>query len=171
MLVRETPRLRLRRVAARDADFILELLNEPDFIRFIGDKGVRTIHAARRYILDGPLASYRRHGFGLYLVELKETGAPIGICGLVKRDSLEDVDVGFAFLQRFRGQGYAFEAAAASLAHAREDLGLARVVAITAPDNEASIRLVEKLGLRFDRMVELAGIDGETRLFTPDAPP
>jgi len=164
----ETARLRLRHLTADDADFIVELLNEPAFIRNIGDRGVRTAEDARGYIAKGPVASYERHGFGLYAVELKETGAPIGICGLLKRDTLEDVDIGFAFLSRYWSKGYAVEAAAAALDHGRDRVGLRRVVAITVPQNEPSIRVLEKIGLRFERMVKVADDEPELKLFAVD---
>lgn len=156
MPVLETDRLVLRRLTVGDAPFILELLNDPDWLHFIGDKGVRTLEGARHYILSGPIDSYARHGFGLFLTALKADGAPIGLCGLVKRDVLEDVDVGYAFLPRFRGSGYACEAAAAVLRFAKDAVGLSRIAAITTPDNERSIRVLEKLGLAFERMVRLS---------------
>ena len=163
--VLETERLVLRRLSRGDAPFLLELLNEPSFLRYIGDKGVRTEADARRYVETGPLASYERFGFGLLRVELKESGEPIGMCGLLKRDALPDVDVGFAFLPRFWSKGYAFESASAVLAHARDALGLRRVLAITSPDNEASIRLLGKLGFRFERMARVPEDGPEVRLF------
>src|SRR5580700_8038038 len=129
-IVTETERLILRRLSTDDDAFILELLNEPSFLQNIGDRGVRTLEDARGYILKGPVASYERFGFGLFLVALKETAVPLGICGLLKRDALEDVDIGFAFLPRFWSQGYAFESAAAVMAFGREALGIRRVVAI-----------------------------------------
>jgi RimJ/RimL family protein N-acetyltransferase len=165
LTVIETGRLILRRLAVDDAEFIVELLNQPSFLRYIGDKEVRNNADAVRYIQDGPLASYERFGFGLYLVELKETGVPIGICGLLKRDSLPDVDVGFAFLPSYWSQGYAFEAAAAVMTYGRDVLGLRRIVAITSPDNEGSVRLLEKLGLRFERLIKLSADQSEVRLF------
>lgn len=168
MKILETERLVLRRLTEGDADFILRLLNEPSWIRFIGDRGVRTLEGAREYIARGPAASYERHGFGLYLVGLKGGGAPAGICGLIKRDALEDADIGFAFLPEFWGRGYAYEAAAATLGHAQRDLGLKRVAAVVAPDNESSIRLLEKLGLSFERMITLPGDDEEIKLFARD---
>lgn len=147
----ETARLVLRRLCDDDAPFIVGLLNEPSFLRYIGDKGVHSEEDARRYLRDGPLASYERHGFGLYLVELKESGQPIGISGLLKRDYLEDPDIGFAFLPPFWSQGYARESAEAVLAQGRERFGLRRVLAITSPDNRASIALLGRLGFRFER--------------------
>jgi RimJ/RimL family protein N-acetyltransferase len=164
----ETDRLNLRRLAPGDAEFILELLNDPSFLRFIGDKGVRTLDDARDYIMNGPVDMYERLGFGLYLTELKESGTPIGICGLIKRDGLEDVDIGFAFLPRFWAKGYAYESAAAVMAYGKNALELERIVAITSPDNHASGRLLEKLGLRFERMIRLSKDAPEVRLFAFD---
>jgi RimJ/RimL family protein N-acetyltransferase len=163
--VLETARLRLRRLAVEDAEFILQLLNEPSFLRFIGDRRVRTIADARHYILQGPMRSYERFGFGLYLTELKETRIPIGICGLLKRDQLNDVDVGFAFLPQFWRQGYAFESASAMLAYGRKTLGLTRIVAITNPENVGSISLLKKLGLNFEQLIKLSEDGPETKLF------
>jgi ribosomal-protein-alanine N-acetyltransferase len=164
----ETARLELCHLTDADAPFILELLNEPSFLRFIGDKGVRTLEDAREYIRKGPADSYERRGFGLYLTRLKDAEVSIGICGLVKRDALEDVDIGFAFLPRFWSQGYAFESASAVLKYGHEVIGLKRIVAITNPDNESSIRLLEKLGLRFDRLIQLPDNAGENKLFVPE---
>lgn len=169
MKVLETERLILRRMAVGDAGFILKLLNEPSWLRFIGDRGVRTMEDARDYILDGPAAMYARLGFGLYLTELKEDGSPMGICGLIKRDFLDDVDIGFAFLPEYWGQGYAYEAASAVLAYGQGVLGLKRIVAITVPDNDRSARLLEKLGLRFERRVRYPDDDQEVRLFAVEA--
>lgn len=166
--VLDTARLTLRRIEDGDADFICVLLNEPSFIRFIGDRGVRTPEAARNYIRDGPLASYRRHGFGLWLVQLKPRLIPIGVCGLVKRHGLEDVDIGFAFLPAFWSRGFASEAAAAALDYARSTLGLSRIVGLVTPQNVASIRVLEKLGLRFEKLIRLPGEDTELRLFASD---
>src|SRR5207302_10921227 len=143
MIILETDRLVLRRLAVEDAEFIFDLLNQPSFLQFIGDKGVRTIDDVRNYILTGPIVSYERFGFVLYLTELKPTRAPIGICGLLKRETLDDVDVGFAFLPQYWKQGYAFESASV-IAYGKETLGLDRIVAITSPDNEASIRVDRK---------------------------
>jgi len=166
MIVCETPRLSLRHLCADDAAFILELLNEPEFIENIGDRRVRTLEEARGYILTGPVASYARLGFGLYAVELRECRSAVGICGLLKRECLEDVDVGFALLRRYRRRGYAFEAASAVMQYGRQSLGLNRIVAITSPDNEASISLLGRLGLKFDRMIRLPDQTRDSRLFS-----
>lgn len=165
MKVLETRRLLLRHLGPDDAALIFELVNDPSWLRYIGDKDVKSVEAARGYIARGPMAMYERLGFGLYLVELKPDGEALGICGLIKRDALEDVDIGFAFLPRHRGRGYAREAAAATLDHARRVLGLGRIVAITAPGNAASIRLLEALGLRFEQLMRLAGDGHEVKLF------
>ena len=170
LLALETKRLRLRRLSVDDAQFILELLNQPSFIQNIGDRGVRTIDDARSYISNGPVASYERHGFGLYLVELKQSGAAIGICGLLKRDTLEDIDIGYALLPEFWAKGYALESASAVVSDARKGLGLKRILAITNPDNESSIRLLEKIGFRFERMVRLSDDAAEVMLFASDTP-
>lgn len=165
MKVLETNRLVLRWISTDDAEFILELLNEPSWIQFIGDKGVRTLEDARNYILKGPLEMYARLGFGLYLVELKEEGIPIGISGLIKRDALEDVDIGFAFLPRFWAKGYAYESASAVMEYGKDVIGLNRIVAITSPNNHSSAKLLEKLGLQFERMVKFSNDSQEVRLF------
>jgi RimJ/RimL family protein N-acetyltransferase len=157
--VADTSRLRLRRFTTDDGAFVLELLNDPGWIRYIGDKGVRTRDDAQRYLEKGPMAMYERLGFGLYLVELKATGEPIGMCGLIQRPALDDVDLGFAFLPRFRGSGYAQEAASAVMSHARQ-LSMTRIVAILTDDNERSARLLDKLGFRFERIVHMPP-DGE----------
>jgi RimJ/RimL family protein N-acetyltransferase len=165
MKVLETERLILRRLTVEDSEFMLELLNDPSWLRFIGDRGVRTLDAARDYILKTLVAMYERLGFGLYLTELKGEGVPIGICGLIKRDSLEDVDLGFAFLPKFRGKGYAYESALAVMAYGRKTFGLNRLVAITSPGNYGSARLLEKLGFDFERMVKLSDDSAEVSLF------
>lgn len=165
MTVLETDRLLLRHLNLSDAEFILELLNEPAFLQNIGDRGVRTTVDAGLYILNGPLASYEKFGFGLYLVQLKEPPVPLGICGLLKRDFLEDVDLGFAFLQRFWFKGYAYESASAVMDYGRGALGLKRIAAVTAPHNQGSIRVLEKIGFRFEKMVGVPGVVEARRLF------
>jgi ribosomal-protein-alanine N-acetyltransferase len=164
----ETERLTLREVSEADADFVLELLNDPDFIRNIGDRGVRTREAAARYIAERFVESYRRHGFGLWLVETKDGRVPTGVCGLVKREQLPGVDVGYAFLPPFRSKGYAHESASAVLAYARDVIGLERLYAVVNPDNAGSIRVLEKLGMGFERMVRLSPAEPEIKLFSAD---
>jgi [ribosomal protein S5]-alanine N-acetyltransferase len=166
MKVLETEKLNLRWLTINDAPFILRLLNEPSWIRFIGDKGIRTLEDARNYIESGPLDMYARYGFGLYLVELKNGLIPIGLCGLIKRVTLVDVDIGFAFLSEYQRKGYGYEAAAATLEYGKEYLGLKRIVAITTQDNEQSGKLLEKIGLKFECLVRLT--DEELRLFAID---
>ena len=160
----QTERLLLRHLDLHDDAFILELLNEPAFLQFIGDKGVRTLGDAREYMLKGPIDSYGRHGFGLYAACLLD-GTSIGICGLVKRDGLADVDVGFAFLSRYCSQGYGAESASAVLVHARQVLRLQRIVAITSPENWGSIGVLEKIGLKFEGMIRLEDLGPELKLF------
>jgi RimJ/RimL family protein N-acetyltransferase len=169
--VLETARLQLRRMTLDDTDLILSLLNDADFIKFIGDKGVRTPEDAREYIRSGPLASYDLNGFGLWLVELIDSRTAVGMCGLLKRPALDDVDLGFAFLPQYRSQGYAFEAAAAVLSYGREMLGLGRIVAIANSDNAVSIRVLEKIGMKFDRMIRLSEDDAEIKLLVSEGAP
>jgi RimJ/RimL family protein N-acetyltransferase len=162
MTVLETERLSLRRLTVDDAEFILALLNDPAFLHYIGDKKVRSLDDARQYILNGPVASYERHGFGLNCVELRESHTPIGICGLLKREELPDPDIGFALLPDFCKRGFAFEAAEAVLKDARN---LQRILAITSLDNEASINLLQRLGFRFEEVVQLIPDGEQLRLF------
>jgi len=154
MTVLETERLALRHAELDDACFIVELLNEPGWLRYIGDKAVHSIADAHRYLETGPLDMYRRLGFGLYLVQRKSDSASIGLCGLIKRDALEFVDIGFAFLARVGGQGYAIEAATAMVLHAQK-LGLQRLMAITTLDNHASQKVLRKLGMRYERQMRM----------------
>ena len=142
----ETARLQLRRFTTGDAAFALRLLNEPSFLQNIGDRGVRTLEQAVRYLEDGPLASYGKHGHGLEAVILTETGEPIGMCGVLKRDAFADRDLGYAFLPEFWSNGYAREAVAATLTDARARLKLEAMAAFVSPGNAPSIRLLEKFG-------------------------
>ena len=161
-----TERLILRHLTEDDAPFILQLLNERGFIDNIGDRGVSDLDGARRYVTEGQGASYQRHGYGLWAAVLRETGETVGICGLVKRDGLEDADVGYAFLESAWGKGYAREAAAATLDHARHVIGLDRVVAITKPTNKGSMAVLEKIGMRAAGMIKVPGYDEESAYFT-----
>ncbi len=161
----ETLRLALTELSDADARFIRGLLNEPSFLRWIGDRGVRTVEDARRYIGAGPVTMYARYGYGLLRVGLKPDGTPIGICGVLKRDGLPDPDLGFSLLPAWWSRGYAYEAADAVMRDARARLGLGRIVAITSPGNDPSIRLLGKLGFRFERMIRLAGDPDEVCLF------
>ncbi|HEX3673238.1 MAG TPA: GNAT family N-acetyltransferase [Rhizomicrobium sp.] len=166
--VLETPRLSLRQLARGDEAFILELLNSPGFLNNIGDRFVRTAEDAWGYIANSAIASYEKNGFGLYRTALKDTDEAIGICGLVKRDGLDAPDVGFAFLERFWGKGYAVETAAAVIAHARETLGVKKLLAITALENRGSIAVLEKIGMRFIKTLRLPAHDNDSRLFEID---
>jgi len=169
--VLETDRLILRLLVTDDAPFILQLVNDPDWLRYIGDKGVHNLDDARAYVENGPMAMYERVGFGLFAVELKASGVPIGMCGLIKRDTLPDVDIGFAFLPQFRAHGYGREAARATLAYGRDVVGLKRIIAITSPDNDASGRLLEAVGLRFERNFDISADDRSVRLYGWSADP
>ena len=171
MTVATTARLALRRLTEDDAPFVAELVNDPDWLRFIGDRGVRTLEDARGYIRNGPLAMYAREGFGLLAVVLRGSGEPVGLCGLIRREGLPDVDLGFAFLPRHRGRGYARESAIAMLDHARDVTKLARVVAIASPDNDRSIRLLRELGFRDEGMVAIPGDDATLCYFVRELAP
>ena len=164
MNVAKTDRLILRKPTLEDAEFILGLVNEPSWLQFIGDRGVRNIDDARAYMLKGPIAMYGRLGFGLYLVALRDGAVPIGMCGLIKRDTLTDVDLGFAFLPAFWGKGYAAESARAALELGWNRFGLKRIVAITSPANSRSIKVLENIGFVFEKKFRLTEAD-EVKLF------
>jgi RimJ/RimL family protein N-acetyltransferase len=168
MTILETERLTLRRFTVDDAQFILALVNEASFLRYIGDKKVRSVADARQYILTGPVASHERNGFGLCVVTLKESQTPIGMCGLLKREELPEPDIGFAFLPDFRNKGFAFEAATAVLHDARERLKLERILAITSLDNEPSIKLLQRLGFKYERVIRLSKDSEQVKLFSRD---
>jgi RimJ/RimL family protein N-acetyltransferase len=168
----QTERLQLHELSDQsqeDIVFVHRLLNEPSFIENIGDRGVHNLEDARGYIVKGPMASYRTNGFGLYRVQTG-AGQTVGMCGLVNRPTLDDMDLGYALLPEFCGQGYAVEAGAAVLADARERLGLKRIVAIVAPRNGGSIRVLEKLDFRFEKMVQLTPDDDVLKLFAFEPP-
>ncbi len=167
MNIIETERLALREVTTEDAEFILELMNDPGWIRNLGDKGFRTIEVVTEYIAERYTTSYEKFGFGFYRVALRDCDTPVGLCGLIKRDSLDDVDIGFGFMEKFWGKGYASESAAAMLDHARNTLGIERVVAITSPTNDASAKVLEKIGLKFEKIINLPEY-GEERLFVSE---
>lgn len=158
-------RLSLRQLCPDDAPFMLALLNDADFLRNIGDRGVRSLEQARQYIIDGAMASYREHGFGLWGVIPDGIDHCVGICGLIRREHLDDVDIGFAFLPDARGKGYALEASQACMDFGRAEIGLRRIIAITSQDNPPSARLLEKIGLRFERLIRLADDTEELRLY------
>jgi [ribosomal protein S5]-alanine N-acetyltransferase len=160
----ETERLIVRWLDVSDQDFILRLLNEPGWLKYIGDKGVRSLEDAENYILSGPRSMYERLGFGLFVAEIIETRLPIGLCGLIKRDGLEDVDIGFAFLEAHQSKGYAYEAANGTMEYARK-LGMNRIVAITTKDNASSSKLLEKLGMLLAGYVTLPNDTEELKLY------
>ncbi|TFW16313.1 GNAT family N-acetyltransferase [Duganella callida] len=149
MKILDTERLTLRTISADDAAFYYELVNDPTWLEHIGDKGIRSIEGARTAILEGPCAMQQKLGHSLYVMERKSDGAPLGLCGLIKRDTLPAVDIGYAIRPAYFGQGYTYEAAAAVVAYARDTLGLPRLMGITNPANLNSINLLAKLGLRF----------------------
>lgn len=165
MNIIETERLFLRKFTIEDAVFLVELLNTPKWIQFIGDRGITEISEAEEYINTKFVANYEKLGFGFYLVMLKNTNIPVGMCGLVKRNGLEDVDIGFAFLPNHEKKGYAFEAAFATLHYAKTVLKLQRIVAITTQENINSIQLLQKLGLQFEKIIDLAADDRDLMLF------
>jgi [ribosomal protein S5]-alanine N-acetyltransferase len=165
----ETERLILDELAVdRDELFIFELLNEPGFLENIGDRGVNDLAGATGYIQKGPAASYAKHGFGLWRVVDRSAGQPVGICGLLQRETLADPDVGYAILERYAGRGYAQEAAQACVDYGRSNLSMGKIVAITTPDNKASQRVLEKIGFRFDSVIELPGHGGESAYFVSE---
>ena len=168
MKILKTKRLLLREICESDAEFILDLLNQPSFIKFIGDRGVRTVQDAINYIESRFKKIYSNFGFGLYLVELKKEKTPVGICGFVKRDSLPEPDIGFAFLPQYGGQGFAFESAEAVLKYGRDVLGLKRILAIATKDNERSEKLLGKIGFKFESLIRLPYDDEELKLFLSD---
>jgi RimJ/RimL family protein N-acetyltransferase len=168
MQIIETERLILREMSADDKVFFLELINEPAWKQNIGDRGVRTEDGAREYILERIVSSYEKFSFGLWLVELKESDVSTGICGLIKRDTLKDVDIGFAFLERFWSKGYAVESALAVMDYAKNKLALKRVAAITVPENLGSIKVLEKIGMKFEKMIKMPGDEKKIKFFARD---
>jgi RimJ/RimL family protein N-acetyltransferase len=171
MKILDTERLTLRTLETDDAPFYLELVNDPAFLLYIGDKGVRTLEDARRAIAEGPQAMQRERGHSLYLVQRRSDGAPLGMCGLIKRDSLPEVDIGYALMPAYWGQGYAHEAAAGVVAHGRDSVGLKCLMAITSPENESSIGLLLKLGLRFVEFTHLPPDQRPTNIYRMEFSP
>ncbi|MFM8516698.1 MAG: GNAT family N-acetyltransferase [Nevskiaceae bacterium] len=166
----ETPRLVLEEFTLPDAAFIVELLNQPSFIEFIGDRGVRTTTDAERYLREGPMSSYRQHGHGLLKVRLRETATTLGMCGLVRRDTLPHADIGFALMPQFWNAGYVTEAARAAIDDGRTRLGLTTVLGITSPHNVRSIHVLGKLGLQFVEERSLAAGASPVRIFALATP-
>lgn len=166
MTLINTDRLSIRYIKVEDFNFIFRLLNDPSWIKYIGDKGIKTEDDARNYIQTGPLQMYKNFGFGLYLVTLKETAVPIGLCGLIKRPSLENIDLGYAFLPEYTGKGYAFEATKAVLQYGKEQLTIDKIVAITTIDNLSSEKVLLKLGFTFDSLIKEKNEAEQLKLFT-----
>jgi len=162
----ETQRLFLRRVTLEDADLMLAIWNDAAFLHYVGDRGVRTVEEARSAMTEGALRLYEQFGYGPYCVVRKSDDKRIGICGLFRRENLEDPDIGFALLPSYCGAGLASEAAEAVVAHARDDLGIEILTAIVSPDNAASIALIEKLGLSFERGITMPGEHDEISLYS-----
>jgi [ribosomal protein S5]-alanine N-acetyltransferase len=160
----QSERLSIRHLTLEDSAFIFNLLNDSSWIKYIGDKGIKTEEDAKKYIQNGPVQMYTDYGFGLYVVSLKESGVPIGMCGLIKRPSLEDIDLGFAFLPEYTGKGYGFESASAVIQYEKERLSLNKIVAITTLDNTSSQNLLIKLGFAFETIIKES--DEELKLFT-----
>lgn len=168
MKILETERLILREIVESDDEFVLDLLNQPSFIKYIGDRNVTNLEQAREFIESRYRKSYADNGFGLYAVELKETSEAIGFCGFVKREGLPDADLGFAFLPQFEKRGFAFESASAVMKYGRENLNLQRVLAITTQTNESSIKLLNKLGFKFDGLIKMPNDTEELNLFVSE---
>jgi len=166
MLIAITERLIIRELSVSDAPFILELLNTPNWLRFIGDRGVKDLEDAKKYLKKGPLKSYDDNGFGLYMLELRESKTPIGICGLIKRTDFKDPDIGFAFLPDYESKGYGFESATEVLAYGRDEFLVRKVLGITLEKNIASVRLLEKLGLTFEKKFIYESTKEELMLFS-----
>ena len=165
-MIVETPRLNIRELTVDDAEFVFGLVNEPSFLANIGDKGVRNLEDARQFILEGPWASHREQGYGQFLVELKEGGDQIGVCGLLYREALDVSDIGCAFMPQYWRRGYAFEAACAVMEYGRSTLGIEKIVGLTSEENVASIKALEKLGMSFERMVKMSDDDPGTALYS-----
>ena len=162
----ETERLRLREFNLDDSEFIIELLNSPGWLKFIGDRNVRTTEQAKYYLENGPLKSYEINGYGLSLVEKKDDSKAIGMCGILNRDSLDNPDIGFAFLPDFSGQGYALEIASATMIYAKDKLGISKIAAITVAGNLKSIRLLEKIGLKYNKEFRFPNSEEELLLYS-----
>ena len=167
-MILETERLIISEISIEDAPFFYDLVNDPDWIQFIGDRNVKSIADAENYISTKIIPSYKKNGFGFYLVSIKSKNLPIGMSGLIDRDGLEYIDVGYAFLPEFRSKGYAFEATKAVLTFAKNDLKIDPIIAIANVDNIKSSKLLERLGLRFDKIIQLEDDAVKCRLYRTD---
>ncbi|CAN5535439.1 GNAT family N-acetyltransferase [soil metagenome] len=165
-LVLETERLNLRQFELQDAEFIISLLNSPGWLKYIGDRNVKTTEEAELYLLNGPMNSFKVNGFGLAMVELKDSNVPIGMCGLIRRDYLQLPDIGFALLSEYMGMSYGFEIAKATLDYALHELKLPGILAITLPDNVQSIKLIERIGMSFVKNIIVPDDNEELMLFS-----
>ena len=165
MIKLETERLIIDEMQPAEAPFVLELLNDEAYIEHIGDRNIRTLEQAQEFLVEKVIASYARNGFGMYAVRLKRDGSLVGMCGLVKRESLVDIDIGYGFLSQARGHGYALESARCVMDWATTTLGLQRLVAIVSPTNTPSVTLLESLGLRFESIVKLEGEEDAVKLY------
>ena len=166
MIVAETERLLLSKFTLDDAPFFLELVNTPNWIKYIGERNIKTVEQAEDAIKKGHLKSYATHGFGFYTLQLKsEQNNTIGTCGLIKRDTLDHADIGFAMLPKYEGKGFGFESSMAVLKLAKEQFELKKVLAITLPTNQNSIKLIEKIGLSYEKRVKPFEDDEELLLF------
>jgi len=161
----ETEQLKLREFTLTDTDFIVALVNSPGWLQYIGDRNIKTEEQARTYLENGPLKSYRDNGYGLWLVEKKDDKTPVGMCGIINRDTLDNPDIGFAFLPEYCGQGYAFEVASATMAYAKNELKLPTIAAITVPENQRSINLLEKIGLTYQKHFSMPNSTEELLLY------
>ncbi|KQQ33590.1 GCN5 family acetyltransferase [Duganella sp. Leaf126] len=170
MIILDTARLRLRTITTDDAQFYHDLVNDPTWLEFIGDKGIRSIAQARTAITEGPMAMQHRHGFSLYVMERKADGRALGMCGLIRRDFLPDADIGYAIRPEHFGRGYTLEAARAVLELARGPLGMTRVLGLTAPGNVKSISLLHKLGMHFEGVQVLPPGERVTNVYAVDFP-
>lgn len=165
MIIAKTNRLIISKLSLKDAPFFLKLVNTPHWVKYIGDRNLSTVKDAEDYLLNGTLKSYEEFGFGFYKLQLKEEKTPIGICGLIKREELEEVDLGFAFLSEFEGKGFGYEASLAVITLAKNRFHLKKLLAITLPINSNSIRLLEKLGFIYQKKVKPFEDDKELLLF------
>jgi len=165
-MIVETKRLRIREITVEDAQFVLRLVNEPSFVSNIGDKGLRSLDDAKRFILEGYWTNQERSGYGMFLVELKGGGHSIGGCGLLYRKVLDVTDIGFAFLPEYWNRGFAYEAAEAILDYGHSTLGVNKIVGLTSADNLGSINLLKKLGMDYEKTVKMSDDDPGTVLYS-----
>ena len=164
-MILESERLLLEKFTINDAPFFYNLVNDPDWVKYIGDRNVRTIADAEKYLTEKIIPSYEQFGFGFYIVRLKGENTPIGMCGLIKRDWMEHVEIGYAFLAEFRGKGYAIESSIATKQYAKEKLSILRLAAITDTDNEKSGNLLERLGFKYERLITYPGEEQQCKLY------